>query len=182
MKYVIIHGTLGNPNENRFPRLKKYLEEKEHQVRVPHFPTPENQKPEIRCDKLRNQVPFVFDSNTILIGHSLGAVYILDILDRERKEPIKKAILVSGFLNALGNETFDTLNAPFIKENYNRNQIKQNAEEIIILHGDNDPYVPLSEAQLLKNKTDWTLEVIPNWGHLNKAAGYTTFEEILKYL
>ncbi|MDR0282050.1 MAG: alpha/beta hydrolase [Candidatus Peribacteria bacterium] len=162
MKYVILHGTFGHPNENWFPRLKQHLEEQGHQVWIPHLPTPEQQTPEIRCKELQKQVPFTFGNDTILIGHSLGATYILDILDREREEPIKKAILISGFLNVLGNETFDSLNIPFLKPQYNWEYIRENAEEIIILHGDNDPYVPLSEAHLLKNHTGGVLEIIPN--------------------
>jgi predicted alpha/beta superfamily hydrolase len=69
-----------------------------------------------------------------LIGHSLGAVFVLDILNRDRDEPVKKAILVSGFLHMLGNQIFDTLNAPFINRERNREQIKNNVEEFIILH------------------------------------------------
>jgi predicted alpha/beta hydrolase family esterase len=138
--------------------------------------------PETRCAELNKQAPFIFDNNTILIGHSLGAVFILDILNRERTKPIKKAILVSGFLHQLGNPTFDTLAAPFINRERNRDLIKKNAEEFIILNGENDPYVPLSEAELLQEKLGGRLEIIPNGGHLNEAAGFTKFEEILKFL
>jgi predicted alpha/beta hydrolase family esterase len=89
---------------------------------------------EKRCQGLLAQVPFTFDNDTILIGHSLGAVLALDVLNRERKEPVKKAILVSGFLHKLGNDEFDTLNAPFIEREWNREQIKKNAEKFVILH------------------------------------------------
>jgi predicted alpha/beta hydrolase family esterase len=101
MKYVIIHGTFGHSQENRFPRLKETLEQQRHQVRVPDLPTQEQKMHETRCQEIQKQVPFTFDNDTILIGHSLGAVFVLDILNRERKEPIKKAVLVSGFLHAL---------------------------------------------------------------------------------
>ncbi len=67
MKVVIIHGTFGNPKENRFPRLKNQIEAKGHEVRVPHFPTPQNQNIKSRCDELQKQVPFEFDEETVLI-------------------------------------------------------------------------------------------------------------------
>ena len=43
MKFFIIHGSYGNPNENWFPWLKKELEKEGCIVFIPEFPTPENQ-------------------------------------------------------------------------------------------------------------------------------------------
>jgi hypothetical protein len=71
MKVVIIHGTFGNPQENRFPWLKGQLEQQGHEVWIPNLPTPDNQTPEHRCDELQKQVPFIFGKDTILVGHSL---------------------------------------------------------------------------------------------------------------
>ena len=78
MKFVIIHGAYGNPSENWIPWLRESLE-KLGEVIVPEFPTPEGQS----LENWRN----VFDSsdeNTILIGHSLGPAFILDILERNK--------------------------------------------------------------------------------------------------
>jgi predicted alpha/beta hydrolase family esterase len=134
MKFVIIHGTFGNAQENRFPWLKAVLEQQGHQVRVPTLPTQEEGMHDQRCKGLQTQVPFTFDNDTILIGHSLGAVFVLDVLNREREEPVKKAVLVAGFLHTLGNEEFDSLNAPFLERERNREQIRENAEEFVVLH------------------------------------------------
>lgn len=101
MKYVIIHGTFGNPDENRFPWLKTQLASQGHQVWVPRMSTPVHQTPEKWCEELQSQVPFVFDEETVLIGHSLGATYLLHVLDRDREVPVHKAIFVSGFANTL---------------------------------------------------------------------------------
>ena len=182
MKVVIIHGTFGSPEENWFPWLKKQLEAQWHKVWIPKLSTPENQSPSVRCDELQAQVPFVFDSDTVLIWHSLGATYLLHILDRERKEPIKKAIFVSWFIHELWLPKFDILNAPFIEKSFDRERIKKNVHNVIILHGENDPYVPLSEAHYLNKKLWWTIEIIPWWWHLNAEAGYTHFEKLLNYI
>lgn len=181
MKVVIIHGTFGSPEENWFPWLKQKLEALWHNVRVPKFSTPENQSPSVRCDELQQQVPFIFDHDTVLVGHSVWATYLLYILDRERKEPIKKAIFVSWFVHKLWNIKFDTLNKSFIERDFDRERIKKNAWDIIILHGDNDPYVPFSEAQYLNEKLWWKLEILPWWWHCNAESGYTTFERLLAY-
>jgi len=179
MKYIIIHWTFGNPQENRFPWLKESLEKQWHDVYVPQFPTPENQTPEAWCEVLQRDVPFVFDDETVLIGHSLWALYILDILDRERSISIAQAIFVSWFNTELWNETFDSLNSPFIKE-YNRERIKNNVHEVVIFHWDNDPYVPISEAENLHFHLWWSLHLIKNGWHLNETAWFTTFTQLLE--
>lgn len=182
MKIVIIHGTFGNPNENRFPRLKKELENKWHEVWVPKLPTPENQTPSSRCNELQLQVPFVFDKDTVLVGHSLWATYLLHILDRERKKPIKKAVFVSWFVHGLWNEKFDRLNKPFIDQNFNRERIQRNVSESIVFHWDNDPYVPVFEANYLKEKLNGKVYILPWWWHLNTAAWYLKFPLLLEQI
>ncbi|MCT4552131.1 MAG: alpha/beta hydrolase [Alphaproteobacteria bacterium] len=179
MKVVIIHGTYGSPEGNWFPWLKGKLEELGHEVYVPSFPTPENQSPENWCNVLIKEVPFIFDDDTVLIGHSLGANYLLHILDMERKVKIKKAIFVSVFNSELGNEEYDNLNRPFIKD-FNWENIKNNTNEITIYHSDDDPFIPLSEAEGIYSKLGGKFKLIKNGGHLNKAAGFTKFDELLK--
>ena len=180
MKIVIIHWTFGHPGENWFPWLKKELEHVGHEVYIPKLPTPEDQTLENRCNELQKQVPFIFDKDTILIGHSLGATYLLHILDRERKEPVKKAIFVSWFVHKLGNEMFDILNNPFLSDHFNWERIRTNISESIIFHGDNDPYVPVSEAEYLQKHLWAKLLIIHQGGHLNTSAWFSTFPKLLE--
>jgi len=175
---VILHGTGGSPEGNWFPWLKKELEAAGHNVRIPRFPTPENQSVESWCKVLREEAPD-FGKDTVLIGHSCGAAYILSILN-VLEEPIAKSIFVSGFMEKLNNEFFDTLNATFIDKDFNWGTIRRNAGEITLFQGDNDPYVPMAAAQRLSDKLKTPLTVIPNGGHLNAESGYDKFPEILK--
>lgn len=180
MKIVIIHGTFGNPGENWFPWIKKELELLWHTVWIPKLPTPEGQTPKNRCNELQKQVPFIFDEETVLIGHSLWATYLLHILDRERKEPVKKSVFVSWFIHELGNDKFDTLNKPFLSDSFNRERIKCNTSESIVFHGDNDPYVPINEAEYLSKYLWAELIIVPHWGHLNTSAGFSSFSRLLE--
>lgn len=180
MKIVIIHWTFWHPEENRFPRIKKELEKLWHQVFIPKLPTPESQTPQHRCEQLQKQVPFVFGKDTILVGHSLWATYLLHILDRERSEPVKKAIFISGFVHLLGNEIFDLLNKPFLSDDFNRERIKKNTSEAIVFHGDNDPYVPVAEAEYLSKHLWANLIIIPQWGHFNAGAWFLHFPKLLE--
>lgn len=177
---VIIHGTGGSPEGNWFPWVAKQLKSFGHNVFVPRFPTPENQSVRNWCDALDVQAPR-FNENTILIGHSCGATYILHILEA-LENPVAKSIFVSGFIDKLGDDFFDNLNDTFVNHNFDWNKIRKNAGEIIILHGDNDPYVPLTAAQRLANGLQTKIHRIPNGGHLNAEFGYTKFSEVIELI
>lgn len=180
MDIVILHGTGGSPEGNWFPWLKQEMETAGHNVYVPRLPTPENQSVENWCKALDEQAPR-FGENTILIGHSCGATYLLHILE-VLKQPVAKSILVSGFLDELGNEYFDTLNQTFINHEFDWEKIKRNAGELTLFHGNNDPYIPMNAAEKLSERLNTPLTIIHNGGHLNAAFGYTKFPEILQVI
>ena len=109
-RIIILHGTHSSPEGNWFPWLKKELEKVGHEVFVPKLPTPEGQSVSSWFKALQKQCPWEFGQDTILVGHSCGATFMLDILNRERKNPVFASFFVSGFLDPLGNEEYDTLN------------------------------------------------------------------------
>lgn len=180
LKVIIIHWTFGNSKENWFPWLKQELESNWHKVWVPDFPTPDNQSLQSWCNVLEKQVPFIFDEETILIGHSLWAAYILNILNQKRNKKVKKAILVSAFVRELNNNTFDELNKTFIEKEFNRDLIKSNIIDIEMFYWDNDPYVPFIETEYLQQQLNCNINIIHNWWHLNASAGFNQFDQILE--
>lgn len=180
MKIVIIHGTMGSPDGNWFPWLKKELEAKGHEVYIPKLPTPVGQSVKNWCKELDKQAP-IFDKDTVLIGHSCGATYLLHILEVV-KESVAKSIFVSGFLDELGFPEFDKLNKTFIDKGFDWGLIKKNAGDITIFHGDDDPYIPLPFAEKLAKGLNTNITVIKNGGHLNAESGYNKFQELLEVL
>ena len=173
-KAFIIHGTYGNPEENWFPWLSKELEGEGYEVAVPAFPTPEDQT----LDSWRSvfsEYENSLDPETILIGHSLGAAFILDILERTER-PIRAAYLVAGFLSPLGNQKFDTLNSSFVERSFDWEMIKQNAEQIFVIASDNDPYVPEEHGYDIASRLETEPAIIENAGHFNTRSGYKTFD------
>jgi predicted alpha/beta hydrolase family esterase len=179
MKFVVFHGTYGDPDSNWFPWLKQELEQLGHEVWVPKLPTPENQSVDSWCKATQEQVPFIYDKDTVLIGHSCGALWVLESLSRKRPEPIQAAFYVSGFLDDLGNLEYDKLNHTFTHYPFDWSLIRKNASKAFVFHGDNDPYVPIKQAEKLAKKLGVEPIVIKNGGHLNAAAGYTKFPELL---
>ena len=80
MKAYIIHGAYGHPKENWIPWLKSQLEILGVKTVVPDFPTPESQSLE-SWNKVFEPHIATLDSESILIGHSIGSGFILSILE-----------------------------------------------------------------------------------------------------
>jgi predicted alpha/beta hydrolase family esterase len=182
MKIVIFHGTDGNPQGNWFPWLKKELEKLGHEVFVPKMPTPDNQSVDSWCVATQEQVPFMFGEDTILVGHSLGAVWVCEILSFDRPKPIKAAFLVSGFLGSTGNEWFDSRNKEFVEYPFNWQNIKKTSGHLTVIRGDDDPYVPLKAFKKLENKLGVKPILVAGGGHLNADFGYTKFPQLLELI
>ncbi len=144
---VILHGTSGTPEENWFPWLKNELENREHKVWLPQLPNCE--KPNV--DTYNNfLIPnWDFNSETVLIGHSSGAVEILSLLENLPEGiVIEKAILVAGFINNL---KWDALDELFTHE-FDWENIKSKYDNFVFIHSDSDPYVPLDHGKFLQEK------------------------------
>ncbi len=174
----IIHGTLGYPEENWFPWLREKLEDDGHKVFIPQFPTPEDQSLDNRYSLLDNYKEYI-NKETIFVGHSLWALFILHIAEKYKVWPI---VLVAGFLHDLWNKRFDNLNTSFTNHNFNREKIQNNISSCTIYQSDNDPYIPMSEAETLAKKLNTTITLVPNAWHFNTQAWYTQFEQLYNQL
>lgn len=180
MKALIFHGTLGFPQGNWFPWLQEELLMQGWEVAVPTLPTPEDQSLDNWKQALTNQVPG-FEQADILIGHSCGGAFTLRLLEEKMIQP-KHTILVSTVIDIINNNKLDNLNASFIDKPFNWPAIKKNCGNVTVFHGDNDSYVPLTQAETISEKLDTSLHIIKDGGHINTESGYTEFPEILEYL
>ena len=177
MNFLIIHGIYGNPEENWFPWLKKELEKNGHEVIIPKFPTPIGQTLESWL-KVMKKYDDKINQDTILIGHSLGAAFILDYLEQADKE-IRTAILVAGYHESLENP-FKKLNKTFVERKFNWTKIIENCENFIVIGSDNDEYIPERVPRQMAFILDAELHIIHNGGHLNADAGYKKFPLLLE--
>ena len=173
----IIHGAYGNPEENWFPWLKSELEKLDCRVFVPKFPTPDNQSLE-NWNKVFYDYKQYLNENSIVVGHSLGPAFLLNFIE-ELDKPIKAAFFVSWFLDLLGNPDFDNINKSFIERSFDWQKIKQNCQKFFVFHSDNDPYVPLEQAEKLAKNLCVDVILVKNAGHFNEKAGYFKFDLIL---
>jgi len=170
-KFIIIHGTGGKPNSNWFPWLKSELSKKAIDVAIPSFPTIQGQSLDNWQNAFREQIGSL-QPNTTLIGHSLGAGFILNLLEKS-SNPIKATYLVCGFLGKLNLPAYDTVNESFVCREFDWQKIRQNAGHCCVINSDNDPYVPLSKGEELAAKMGVNLTLLPGAKHINKEAGFT---------
>jgi len=174
----LLHGTKGDPTNNWFPWLQAKLAEQQHQVIIPHFPTPEQQSVE-HWWQVMEQYTSALQSNPVLIGHSLGATFALHLAERY---PVKAVILIAGFIGQLGLPEFDDLNHTFVDHQFDWATIRKHCQKCIIFQSDNDPYVPLAQAETLSAQLNTTITSVPSAGHFNSAAGYSQFPQLLEEL
>jgi uncharacterized protein len=179
-KIVIIHGTKGSPMGNWFPWLSAELTKRGAEVIIPRMPTPEGQSLDSWLAAFAEQVGAV-DRSTTVIGHSVGAVFLLRLLERAI-QPIGRCVFVAGFTSAIGIPEYDILNATFVNDNYNWIAIRANAGDILCFSGDDDPYVPMAQGLEVARNLNVIPYIVPKGGHLNTASGFIAFPLLLEKL
>lgn len=175
---VIIHGTMGSPKGNWIPWLANALIKLDQQVVTPSLPTPEGQSLDAWLAEFTSQVGEV-DSSTTLIGHSVGAVFILRLLECLDVQ-INCAALVAGFTGELGLPEYDSLNHTFVDGAFDWAAISSRARQFICLSGANDPYVPIGQGLDIAKRIGVEPIIVPGGGHLNSEFGYTEFPLLLE--
>ncbi|NYZ76793.1 serine hydrolase family protein [Candidatus Micrarchaeota archaeon] len=171
----IFHGYGASPDANWFPWLKKELEARGYNVFVPAFPDsnhPDREKWLKHFEQYKKHV----NKDTVFVGHSLGAPFILNILE-QLNTPIKAAFLVAGFTGPIGPD-FDPYVGSISIRDFNWKKIKQNCKKFVIFASDNDPYVPAEKAEELHKLLPSELIIIKRGEHLNAGSGYFTFNEL----
>ena len=172
MNFAIIHGVYANPESNWFSWLKKALEQGGYEVIVPKMPTPVGQTLDAWL-RVFLEVENKINEETVLIGHSLGAAFILSWLEQTQKK-VKAAYLVAGFFQLL-NSPYDEINKTFVEKQFNWEKIKSNCGKFFVIASDNDQYISLDISRQLSENVNGLLEIVHDGGHLNKEAGYEEF-------
>ena len=91
---LIFHGTDCTPDEYWYLWLAKKLQEKGYNAIVPHYPELNHEPIDTFLPKVLSG--HIFNSETVLVGHSAGVPLILSILEHIDVQ-IAQAILVAGF-------------------------------------------------------------------------------------
>jgi uncharacterized protein len=165
MKNAIILQGAGETQESYWlPYVKKELEKRSYKVWLP-------QLPEIDNPKLGMILPFIlkngeFNSETIMIGHSAGAPFILSVLEKIVNK-IKKAIMVSGLSEpSTDDDAITEWQKGFLQDTYDWETIRTHCEEFVFINAVNDPWgCNDKQGKKLFDKLGGTL-ILNNEGHM----------------
>lgn len=178
---LILHGTGANPEANWFPWLKDELIKRGWRVWVPDLPRADRPNISRYNNFIFKNKDWEFTKDSVLIGHSSGAVAILGVLQHlPKNKKVDTCILVGSFKDDLG---WDVLRGLF-QEPFEFEKIKRHSQRFVFVHSDNDPHCPLEHAKFLAQKLDGALIVRKGQGHFNLQASprYKQFPLLLKLI
>lgn len=184
---LILHGTDADHTHNWFPWLEKELTDLGYTVWVPDLPQADHPNIKRYNELLLNHyesagdwtMSWEFDENSIIIGHSSGAVEILGLLNDPafpNDIKIKACFLIGAFKGDLGWETLGGMN-----EDFDFERIKSKCPKFVFIHSDNDPYCPINDARDLCKQVNGKFVEINGQGHFTVSLDpkYTEFPELL---
>jgi hypothetical protein len=150
------NGGDGNTSYGWFPYLKNELKEMGYIVISPIFPDGVLARKDYWLPYLDTFLP---DENTILIGHSSGAVAIMRYTENHK---ILGSVLVAPCYTDLNLDSEKI--SGYYDNDWNWESIKNNQKWIIQFSSINDPFIPIEEAKYIHNKLN-TIYYELNEGH-----------------
>lgn len=149
-------------------------------VWLPTLPNAEQPSLNLWSRFVQRECPFAINSDTLIIGHSSGAILAL-VIAQNNFEPIGGIVAVSVFHdNSLdwepNNKLFDV--------RFEWDAIRTNTKKLLFVHSDDDPYVPLSQAKFVANSCKAEMIVLPEQGHFNleKSESYREFPKLVELM
>ncbi|MFN4181222.1 MAG: RBBP9/YdeN family alpha/beta hydrolase [Candidatus Paceibacteria bacterium] len=177
-KVFLIHGFEGVPNGGWRSYLMGELSKLDIYACSLSMPTPEAPVLSEWLEEVRRVVERNPNDDIYLVGHSLGGTTILRFAEMFDYPNLKGLISVSAPCSVNKNEKIRS----FLDKDFDFGKIKNTVPHIAVIHGDDDPLVPLSDAEKIARETGGELVVIPGGKHLNGSAGFTALPECLALL
>lgn len=156
---LILHGTSANPQANWFGWLKSILELNNYKVWVPQLPNADRPDMKAYHDFIFGS-DFEFDEQTLIIGHSSGAVATLSLLEAlPDGQKIDTAVMVGVYRPEL--RAFSS------REPIDPEKVRSKARRLVFIHSDNDPFCPLEDAKYFADALGAELVVLPGRDHFS---------------
>ncbi len=177
-KVFMIHGLEGSPNGGWRPWLMAELEK--HNIYACSLFMPKPNQPALSewLEELHRVVESNPDDELYLVGHSLGGTLLLRYLENYDSKNIKGIVTVSAVAHKAKTEKL----GGFINDDFDLKTIASRVPSIVAIHGDNDEFVSVSDAEAIEREAGGKLIIIPNGGHLNGSAGFFQLPELLDSL
>ncbi len=165
-RVIIVHCWGGDAEYAWYPWVKKELEARGFSVSVPDFPDTENPRMDAWVSLLF-EIVGAPNEELILIGHSIGCAAIMRYLEKlDDTQKVGRVVLVAGFNENVG---FDEIQN-FFDTPIDLEKIRTKSKNgFFAIHSDNDPYVDMKYADILKEGLGAQVIVKHAAGHFSGA-------------
>lgn len=175
IKAIIIPGNGGDlPEEKWFPYVQKELGKIGIDVTNVEYPDSVLARKEY-------WLPFIeklgADEDTILIGHSSGAVAAMRYGENHK---ILGSVLVGACYTDLGVDT--EKQSGYYDDPWKWDQIKQNQKWIVQYASTDDPYIPIEEARHIHENLDTEYYEYTDQGHFGSDKNRVEFPEMIEVI
>lgn len=178
---LILHGNDDSSKRHWYTWLKTELDREGYTTWSPDLPQANNPNLTRYNDFIFSNKDFQFNEETIIIGHSSGAVAILGLLQALPENALVNSVYLVGSFNqdlhAEGVHHEELFLVPFDFE-----KIKKKARKFIFVHSDDDPYCPLVQAEDLAQKTKGKLIVLKGQKHFSTTTAGEAYKQFPKLL
>jgi len=164
LKIIFLHGNNGGEepggaaHDYWFPHTKREFEKLGIEVVAKDFPDPMVAKASIWLPFLKNECGA--DENSILIGHSSGAIAAMRYAEHNK---ILGSVLVGTYYTDTGAEVERM--SGYFDEPWNWSDIIKNQQWIIQFASTDDPYFPIEEPRLVREKLNTEYHEHKDRGH-----------------
>ncbi|GAA1969677.1 RBBP9/YdeN family alpha/beta hydrolase [Kitasatospora viridis] len=165
---IVSHAITTTPDDLWYPHLKADLTADGRQVLVPALPDPNSPQPAAWAAGITGLTAAVEPAETVLVGHSLGGVNLLRVLqqhDTERRGAFAGVVLVATMAHEVG---YDPLKE-FFDGDFDWQRIRAAAGRVRILVAADDPVLvpePFEHVRTFVTELGATAVVLPEGGHL----------------
>lgn len=175
IKVIFIHGNGGGSvKDNWFPYLERELTKLGITIISKDFP--DNQ-----IAREKYWLPFLkelgADENTILIGHSSGAIAAMRFAEKNK---ILGSILVGTYYTDLGEENEKA--AGYFDRPWNWQAIKKHQKWIAQFNSIDDPWIPIEEARFVNVMLETDYHEFKDQGHFGGDYVKVEFPEIVEVI
>lgn len=171
-KVILIPGNGGgSPKDNWFPSVKQELEAAGLTVISEEFPDNDLARASFWIPFICNELKA--DENTVLIGHSSGAIAAMRFAERQA---ILGSVLVGAYHTDLNMEK--EKQSGYFDEPWNWESIRKNQQWIALFASQDDPWIPIEEARYIHLQLNCEYHEYKNEGHFGGDYYKPTFPEL----
>ncbi|MEK7535644.1 MAG: alpha/beta fold hydrolase [Patescibacteria group bacterium] len=185
-RIIIVHQWGASPSRDWYPWLKRELESKGYEVLVPAMPNPD--APEINSwVNILGEVVGEPNRDTVLVGHSVGCQTILRYMAKLPETAlIGKVVLVAPWLTlsneVLSNQDYSVLVKSWLDIPIDWESVKKHCDSFLCFFSKDDPYVPIENARMFKEKLNAEVIIENDMGHYEDDSNIKKIPQVLEKL